>query len=72
MVGGGLRPEASTSLMMSVMRISAMVAFGVHAEVTLRVHGEVVTSPSFEAVIFFGVFGRPRLRFAHVGREEDF
>ena len=50
----------------------AVVAFRVHAEVTLRVHGEVVTSPSFEAVIFFGVFGSPGLRFAHVGREVDF
>ena len=50
----------------------AVVAFRVHAQVTLRVHGEVVTSPSFEAVVFFGVFGSPGLRFAHVGREVDF
>ena len=49
-----------------------VVAFRVHAEVTLGVHGEVATSPSFEAVVFFGVFGRPGLRFAHVGREVDF
>ena len=45
-----------------------VVPLRVDAQVALRVDGEVVTSPAFEAVVVFGVFSGPRRWFAHVSR----